>query len=384
MSEHSTPPTEAAEAALKTPAARPEQVSTSAIPAATGTPVWMPVALAAACVLGAVSLTWAWQLHSRLKNLEPELVKRQESSQNAASEARQLARQSQDLTRDTAAKVALIDARLAEVALQRGQLEELIQSMSRSRDENVVGDIDASVRVAIQQSSITGSVEPLMAALRQADERLARYKQPRLEGVRRAVVRDLDRVKAVSVVDSASLAIKLDEAVRLADELPMLSAANQTDNAARASRPAKADRATPAVKAASAEPLAGWQSSVQWVREQWADLWGQVWGETKSLVRVTRIAHPEAALLAPEQAFFLRENLKLRLLNARLALMSRQFDTAQSDLNEALNHLSRYFDPNAKNVRTASDLLRQVAGQARQVTVPRPDDTLAALAAVGR
>jgi 2-dehydro-3-deoxyglucarate aldolase/4-hydroxy-2-oxoheptanedioate aldolase len=41
-------------------------------------------------------------------------------------------------------------------------------------------------------------------------------------------------------------------------------------------------------------------------------------------------------LIAPEQAFFLRENLKLRLLNARLALLSRQFDTAQADLSDAL------------------------------------------------
>jgi uroporphyrin-3 C-methyltransferase len=111
-----------------------------------------------------------------------------------------------------------------------------------------------------------------------------------------------------------------------------------------------------------------------------------VWGEARTLLRVTRIDHPEAALLTPDQSFFLRENLKLRLLNARLALLSRQFDTAQADLRDSQEMLGRYFDARSRKVASAADLMRQVAGQARQVNVPRPDDTLAALtaAAAGR
>jgi len=98
---------------------------------------------------------------------------------------------------------------------------------------------------------------------------------------------------------------------------------------------------------------------------------------------VTRIDHPEAMLVAPEQTFFVRENLKLRLLNARLALLSRQFEIAQSDLQVAQTALDRYFDRTSKRTLLASDLIRQVTGQARQVVVPRPDDTLAALTAAG-
>jgi uroporphyrin-III C-methyltransferase len=95
---------------------------------------------------------------------------------------------------------------------------------------------------------------------------------------------------------------------------------------------------------------------------------------------VTRIDQPEAVLMAPEQAFFLRENLKLRLLNARLALLSRQFDTAQSDLRDAQAALDRYFDRSVRRVAAAGELVRQVNQQARLVTVPRPDATLAAIA----
>ena len=346
-------------------------------------PTWLPVMavlLALACLIG---IGIAWQSLSRQHTLEQELVRRQEASQADASEARATAKQSQELTRDTAAKVALLDARLAEVALQRGQLEDLIQSMSRSRDENVVVDIEASIRVALQQASITGSAEPLVATLKQADERLLRYKQPRMEGVRRAVARDLERVKAISVVDVSTLTIKLDEVARMLDELPLLSTALSTEKPATPStqvqRPVTTGKPAGLVAVKPVEgQIAQWWGQLE---TRWNDGVKLVWGETKSLIRVTRIDHPEGMLVTPEQTFFLRENLKLRLLNARLALLSRQFDTAQADLRDSQDVLARYFDGRSRKVMAAADLLRQVAGQARQVNVPRPDDTLAALAA---
>ena len=372
------------------PASEPESASVlpEKVPARASTPGSLTLILMALGVLSLGALAMAWQGHSRVKLLEQELVRRQEQSQTLAADARGMASRAQEVSQETSAKLALLDARLAEVSLQRGQLEELIQSMSRSRDENVLGDIEASLRVALQQTSITGSAEPLVSALKQADERLQRYKQPRLEGVRRAVIRDLDRVKAVSVVDVATLGIKLDEVARLADELPLLSVAErvaQAEGEARGeSRPeAKARKAVSApAKAASAAE--GWEAWWTLAQSRWQTLSSQIWQETKSLVRVTRISHPEAALITPEQGYFLRENLKLRLLNARLALLSRQYDTAQSDLREALALLDRYVDMRSRKAQSAAELLRQVQGQARQVAVPRPDDSLAALAAAGR
>ncbi|ARN19565.1 hypothetical protein A4W93_06355 [Piscinibacter gummiphilus] len=312
----------------------------------------------------------------RVRVVEQELARRQQDTQGVATEARMMAKQSQDTARESAAKVALLEARLAEVALQRTQLEELIQSLSRSRDENLVVDIEAGLRVALQQSAITGSAEPLVAALKQADERLGRYSQPRLDGVRRAIAHDLDKVKAVGVADIAALTIRLDEAVRLVDELPLLSQAPPRREAVRASA-----KATPAAPAASG-PASWWQS----VTAGWQQGLDIVWDEVRSLVRVTRIEHPEAALLAPEQAFFLRENVKLRLLNARLALLSRQFDTTQADLQAVQVMLDRYFDKSSRRTGVAIELVRQVGAGARNVALPRPDGTFAALtaAAAGR
>ena len=351
--------------------------------AATGVPAaalrtrWAVAAAVGLLVLSLVSLTVAWRAQQRVNSIEQELVRRQQDSQGQSTEARLLAKQAQEGTLEATAKLALLEARVAEVAIQRGQLEDLIQSLSRSRDENLLVDVEAGIRVAQQQSNITGSAEPLVAVLRQADERLARYNQPRLEGVRRAIARDLDRVRAVGVADIPSLVIKLDEAVRLVDEVPLLSAPEPRKSGA----PVSTARSAPGAASAVGSGVSA--SAAEWARawgDGWRTLTERVWLEARSLIRLTRIDQPEAMLLAPEQAFFLRENLKLRLLNARLALLSRQFDTAQSDLQSAQASLDRYFDRSSRRTALASELVKQVAVQARQVVLPRPDDTLAALA----
>ncbi len=338
--------------------------------------------LALLAALSVASLVLAWKADQRVLTLEQEMVRRQQDSAALSTEARMLAKQAQEGQSTTAAKLALLEARVAEVSVQRGQIEDLIQSLSRSRDENSLVDVEAGIRVALQQAAITGSAEPLVATLKQSDERLARYNQPRLEGVRRAILRDLDRVKAVSVADIPALSVKLDEAIRMVDELPLVAVVDTRREAARdAARPAPA-RSASAAGSRAANALPAWSSQVG---EFWNMLIEGIWGEAKSLLRVTQTDHPDAMLLAPEQSYFLRENLKLRLLNARLALLSRQFSTGQADLQGAQAALDRYFDRSSKRTLLAGELVKQVASQARSVGVPRPDDTLAALTtAAGR
>lgn len=363
--------------------------------AARPTLLWLWVAVVVVGLLAVFAIGLVWQTLQREHELELELVRRQQAMQTQSGEAQVLAKQAQDAAREAGAKVALLDARLSEVTVQRGQIEELIQSLSRSRDENLVVDIEAALRVAMQQSALTGSAEPLVATLRQADERLARYNQPRLEGVRRAIARDLDRVKGEGVMDVAALTIKLDEVVRLVDELPLRSQPDaRKGGAARApdapaSAAVKASKAAGASGSAASAPVATDAAMPDWLKP-WMARWDlfseRVWVEAKSLVRVTRIEDPEAMLLEPQHEFFLRENLKLRLLNARLALLARQFAIVQGDLQGSLAAIERYFDPKSRRTQLAVTLIRQVQQQARQTDLPKPENTLAALAtaAAGR
>ena len=122
------------------------------------------LALAAAILLTALALAWTAQQRVRL--LEQQLVARQQQSQSESGEALVLAKQSQDTARESAARMALLEARLAEAAVQRTQLDELIQSLTRSRDENLLADIESAIRMAQQQAALTGSLEPLISALR--------------------------------------------------------------------------------------------------------------------------------------------------------------------------------------------------------------------------
>ena len=334
---------------------------------------WLAAGAALLALLCGAAVFFAWNTQQQVRTLEQELVRRQQDSANQATAAQAVAKQAQDSTRDAAAKLALLEARVSESTLQRSQLEELIQALSRSRDENVVADVEAAVRVAQQLSALTGSAEPLLGALRQSEERLARHSQPRLDRVRRALAHDIERAKAAGVVDLAALTIRLDEAIRLVDELPLLSVPQPRAGAREA--------------AAASAPGAGAPADAPWtaqLQQAWQTIATQVWTEARALLRVTRIDQPEAMLIAPEQAFVLRENLKLRLLNARLALLSRQFDTVQSDLRAAQTALDKYFDRGARRVASTSELVRQVATQARSISLPKPDETLAAIAAAGR
>jgi uroporphyrin-3 C-methyltransferase len=115
---------------------------------------------------------------------------------------------------------------------------------------------------------------------------------------------------------------------------------------------------------------------------QWGErLVQSVQTELKDLVRVSRINDPQAALLSPEQSFFVRENLKLRVLNARLGLLARQVDAVRADLKLSAATIGRYFDPGARSTQTALALVKHMQAEFGTFEQPRVDETLAALAA---
>ncbi len=326
----------------------------------TSTSRWLIISLAVLAALALLSSAMLWQ---KLSSMQEQLARQSSDAGAQSTEARAVAKQAQEMAREAAARVAVFDARLSEVSLQRTQLEELMQSLSRSRDENMVVDIESAIRLAQQQAQLTGSVEPLLAALKSADQRVSRAAQPRLTPLQRAIARDIDRIKSVAVSDTPGMLVKLDELVHMADELVLA-------NAVPAARSPSAVKREPADTATT-----WWLRSLQVLHDQ-----------ASSLLRVSRIDQPEAALLSPEQSFFLRENLKLKLLNARIGLLARQLESARADLATAMVTLNRYFDPGSRKTQLVATTLQQVQTQMKTLQIPRVDDTLAALAtaAAGR
>ena len=315
--------------------------------------------LVVAWLIAVVGLTVSLLLWQKVEGMQQQLARQSADAGSKSVEARTLARQAEETVRDTAAKVAVLESKVGDMLAYRAQLEDLVQVVARARDENLAVELEAALRVAQDQTQLTGSVEPLLAALRTAERRLGRSNDPRLVPVARAVARDLERVKAASIPDTAGLLARIDQLLRQVDELPVANAVGRTEPAQRGA-------------AAPKTPETWW--------ERW---WLAIRNEASGLLRVSRVERPEASMLSPDQAFFVRENLKLRLQGARLGLLARQYEAARADLAAAASTLGTWFDPASRRTQGAATLLQQIQGLTKSAELPRVQETLTALAGAG-
>lgn len=335
-------------------------------------PSWALRALLAALLVLVVAVVLLWL---QLGRLQSQLARQTADVSQQSLEAKAWARQAQETVQDNAARLALLEGRLSEVALQRSQLEELMQSLSRSRDEHLVVDLEAGLRMALQQAQLTGSTEPLLAALESARQRVQRSAQPRLAPVLRAIEKDQARLRAQQGLDLPAWMARLDETVALVDNLLL---ANQA--------PQAAVRAAERLPASNPNPKVPGDGMVSALSEPWWDWLQGAWAQVASLLRVSRIENPEAALLSPEQSFFLRENLKLKLLNARLGLLARQYEPARQELAAAAVLVRRYADLQSRRTQSLLVQLEQSQQQLRSIEPLKLEASLPALstAAAGR
>lgn len=225
--------------------------------------------------------------------------------------------------REAQAKLALLETRIAESQSQQAALETLYRDLAPSRDELAVVEVEQVLALASQQLAIAGNVPAAVAALQLADGKLARLDRPKFAPLRRAIAADMEKLKAVPYVDTAGLAGRLDAAILAIDAMPLAR-----------------DERLPAP--AAAPPLADAAPWTRFLREIWSDF--------KSLVRVEVSDRPVAPLVSPTQQYYLRENLRLRLLSARLALIARNEAAFRADVKAADAWIRRYFDVRAKPV----------------------------------
>ncbi len=111
----------------------------------------------------------------------------------------------------------------------------------------------------------------------------------------------------------------------------------------------------------------------------WERLVAELLGELKQLVRIQNVENADPALLSPPQAFFLRENLKLRLLNARLALLARDETAYRGDVKVAVSWLERYFDTRSQAAAATAVALKQLGSGTVGASFPTIGESLAAV-----
>jgi uroporphyrin-3 C-methyltransferase len=305
----------------------------------------LPLILAVLALIGCAALAFA--LFRTEQGLSRDLAEKLGEFGATAREARSESGAAQDATRDFAQRLNTIEARLAEFQNQQIALETLYKDLARTRDEWTLADIEQIVTLAAQQLQLSGNVKAALVALETADSRLARLDKPQFTGLRRALGRDMETLRATPFVDTGGIALRLDALSQGVAQLPL---AHQ----------ARAKQAAPAP--------AGWGGAAR-----------ETWNELKQLVQIRRLTDPEAPLLTPTQTYYLRENLRLRLLSARLALLAREEALYQSDLKAAHAWVERYFDARDPTVAAALVSLDKLLASRVSIAVP---DIAASLDAV--
>ena len=240
-----------------------------------------------------------------LDTLRQEVAKKLSETDTQNKESRVVAEQAREASADAQVKLGVLESRLAESQSQQIALEALYQELSRNRDEWAYAEIEQSLLIASQQLQLAGNVKAALIALQNADARLQRMERPQLTPLRKAINRDIERLKALPYVDTVGIAVRLDNVIAAVDTLPL---AMEVRPPARRSRRRRRERGRAARGSASCAKRGA---------------------KLKQLVRVQNMDRPEVPLLAPSQTFFLRENLKLRLLGARLALLIARSDELQ-------------------------------------------------------
>ncbi|HEY6240030.1 MAG TPA: uroporphyrinogen-III C-methyltransferase [Burkholderiales bacterium] len=289
--------------------------------------------------------------HTRMNALRDELAQRVRESEADSRDARLTARQAQEAVREAQAKLAQLELKLTEFQNQQAGLEALYQELSRGRDEWVLAEIEQVLAVASQQLQLAGNVQAALAALQTADARLARSGRPQFLPLRKAFARDMERLKTAPGLDVPGLAARLDQLIASVDSLPLM-------------QDARPQATAPPPRA----PQGFWES-----------LGAELLGELNQLIRIQKVEGADAGLISPSQAFFLRENLKLRLLNARIALLARDETAYRNDLKVATGWFGRYFDTRSPAAAAMAGTLKQLGAGAVGASLPTIGESLAAV-----
>ena len=317
----------------------------------------------------------SWSTHNQVRNLREDVARRLQKGDASNADTGTLARAVQEANKELQAKVSLLENRQSEAQSQQLALEQLYNDLSKNRDEWALAEIEQVLSTASQQLQLAGNVPGALIALQNADRSLARSDKPQFITIRRAIAKDTEKLKALPSVDSIGVALRLDAVIAQVDTLPMLADEKPVLPApkpAKAKPPGKAGAPAPAAP----EPTSPWLLKLQDVWHGWS---GEMWTDVRQLIRIRSVETPEALMLSPTQSYFLRENVKLRLLNARLALLSRNETAFRNDLIAAQDALVKYFDTRAKATQTAQALLRQVQASNLAIEMPTLSESLNAV-----
>jgi uroporphyrin-3 C-methyltransferase len=376
-------------------------------------PRWVVVALVALALL----IIGSWYFNQMAAYaLRDETARHLKAGELGTTETKLLVKSLTDTVRELQAKVAVLESKQVEGQSQQLALEQLYQDLSKNRDDWALAEIEQVLSTASQQLQLAGNVPGALIALNNADVRLSRSDKPQFIVIRRAIGHDIDRLKALPSLDLTGIALRLDSLIGQIDNMPLLSDEKPVipfTQPKKSSRPSLVGSTTAAIPtttatrpvavvttkrhdrheryvseaAQSAKPTEAMltvpdSTSGNWwygLEDKWHSWSNEMWTEIRQLIRVRTVDTPDALLMSPTQAYYVRENLKLRLLNARLALLSRNEATFRNDMLASQDAITKYFDTRARQTQAAQALMRQVQSSNLAIDLPSLTESLNAV-----
>lgn len=286
-----------------------------------------------------------WMYWIQSGEIRRDLGKRLSESDQSQKQTALIAQETRADLRQATAKLAVLEQKLAESQSQQVALQAMYQDIAKVSDDASIAEIEQILLIASQQLQLAGDVKAALAALQTVEARLQRLNRPRFVPLRRAISQDIEKLRALPYVDVIGISVQLDSLLSTVDNLPLVSSRSERV-AEKKSVTAPSDNALKRIGS-------------------------ELWGEVKNLLRIQNMEKNALPLLPPEQAYFMRENLKLRLLTARVALLQRQQSSYAADLQAAEQSLERYFDTSARPARQALVALREL--RRKRVNIDPPD-----------
>lgn len=322
-----------------------------------------------------------WYSHKEVKALRTETARRLQAGDTVNTETKVIVKSVQEATRELQSKISVLESKQIEAQSQQLALEQLYQELSRNRDDWALAEIEQVLSTASQQLQLAGNVQGALIALQNADTRLSRTETAQFVQVRRAIAKDMERLKSLPSLDLTGIALRLDSVIGQIDAMPLLA---DEKPSLPATQPKTQRVAPPKAAPAAAAPAPGGDETATraWLRMlegKWQSWGAEMWMEVRQLIQIRSVDTPDALLLSPTQAYFARENLKLRLLNARLALLSRNEPAFRSDMIAAQDTIAKYFDTRAKQTQAVQVMLKQVQSSNLAIEMPTLTESLNAV-----
>jgi uroporphyrin-3 C-methyltransferase len=301
-------------------------------------------------VLALVAVAWQWlDSRERFTQLEQVLTLRLEQFGQNNQQSLAVSKLADERSIEASARIALLEQKLAESRNQQEALQTLYYELANTREERLIAEVEQLISIANQQLQLAGNIKPALLALQTADSRLQQIDTPQVIQLRKALSQDVQRLRSLPYIDIVGMSAKLENLAESVNALPLVS-----------------DR----------HPQPESVQAPDWGASSWQKLAYEIWQDIKDIIRLERIDRPEPPLLAPEQNYFLRENIKLRLLSARIALLQHDEQTYKTDLRAAEKWLLEHFDMRESASKLMLSTMRQLSADNIVIEVPDVNETL--------